>query len=507
MKRFYFLLIIVFSMTFSNAQNITDALRYSTEALNGTARFNAMSGAFGALGGDAAAMTINPAGSAIFSRSSGSASLSVVDKRNKASYFNTNTEASDANLKFNQAGFVFVMYNPNLGSTFNKFTFGINYISTQNYDEDLFIKGTSNSSIDDFFLEQAQGVPLNLLQLQSGESISSLYRYLGENYGVAEQNAFLGYQGFIINPVDPQNPGNTVYISNIAPGSFNQEYSSYSSGYSGKFTFNFATQINDKFSLGVNLNSNNISYRQSTYLFESNTNPGSIVNKVGFENNLSVYGWGFSAQFGAIAKVTEGLRLGITYDTPIWYDIYEETIQYLETQRTVGNSTLNAIVDPRIINVFYKYQLRTPWKISASTAYIFGKHGLISFDYNYKDYSFSKFSPTNDPAFSSANNNIKNELKGASSINVGGEYRYNQVSFRGGYIFEESPYKNKTIIEDLNGFSTGIGYNFGNYSLDFSYSRTQQEREQQLYSIGLTNTASIEAINNNYTLSIVYELN
>jgi len=507
MKRFNFLLIIVFSMTISNAQNISDAMRYSSEALNGTARFNAMSGAFGALGGDAAAMTINPAGSAIFLRSAGSASLSVVDKRNKASYFNTNTEASDTNLKFNQAGFIFVINNPKQESSFNKFTFGINYISTQNFDEDLFVKGTSNNSIDSFFLEQAQGIPLNLLQIQSGESISSLYRYLGETQGVAAQNAFLGYQGFIIEAIDPQNPGNTQYTSNIASGNFNQEYSSYSSGYSGKFTFNFATQINNRFSFGVNLNSNNINYRNTTYLFESNNNAGSLVNKVGFENILYTYGWGFSAQFGAIAKITEGLRLGITYDTPIWYDIYDETIQYLETQRIVDDITLNTVVDPRIVNVFYKYELRTPWKISGSAAYIFGKHGLISFDYNYKDYSFSKFSPTNDPAFYSENNKIKNKLKGASSIKIGGEYRLNQLSFRGGYLFEESPYKNKTTIDDLNGYSMGIGYNLGNYSLDFSYARTQQDRKQELYPIGLTNTAAIDAVNNNYTLSIVYEIN
>ena len=36
----------------SNAQNIDDVLRYSTDNLQGTARFQAMSGAFGALGGD-----------------------------------------------------------------------------------------------------------------------------------------------------------------------------------------------------------------------------------------------------------------------------------------------------------------------------------------------------------------------------------------------------------------------------------------------------------------------
>ena len=233
MKKFTFLFITVFSIAVIQAQNITDALRYSTEALNGTARFNALSGAFGALGGDASAMTINPAGSAVFLKSAGSASLSVVDKKNKATYFNTRTNTSDTNLKFNQAGFVFVINNLNLESSFNKFTFGINYISTQNHDEDLFVTGTGNTSIGEFFLAQAQGIPLDLLQLQSGESISSLYAYLGETEGVAAQNAFLGYQGFIIDPIDPDDPTNTMYFSNIAPGTFNQQYSYYTSGYNG----------------------------------------------------------------------------------------------------------------------------------------------------------------------------------------------------------------------------------------------------------------------------------
>ena len=33
-----------------SAQNLTDGLRYSMEGLNGTSRFNAMSGAFSSLG-------------------------------------------------------------------------------------------------------------------------------------------------------------------------------------------------------------------------------------------------------------------------------------------------------------------------------------------------------------------------------------------------------------------------------------------------------------------------
>ena len=505
MKRFYFLFITLISFSNIYSQGITDALRYSTETLNGTARFNAMSGAFGALGADVSSIAINPAGSAVFMKGAGSATLSVVDKRNKSNYFGTNTEASYTNLKFNQAGFVFASNNRNQGSIFTKFSGGFNYIATNNFDDDVFVAGTGNASIREFFLAQADGVPLDLLQLQGNETISSLYAYLGETQGVSTQNAFLGYQGFIIEPVD-DNPENTQYYSNIAPGSFNQKYFYSSGGYSGKYTFNFATEINNRFSLGINLNSNNFNYRQSTFLNETNNNQGSQVNYVGFENNLYAYGGGFSAQFGAIAKVTSSLRLGFTYDTPIWYNIYEETTQYLETSREVDGVTSNEYINPKIINVFQKYRLTTPWKIAASGAYIFGKRGLISFDYSYKDYSTTYFSTSYDSYFSTQNDIIKETLKGSSAIKVGGEYRINRLSLRGGYQYEESPYKNNATRGDITGFSGGFGFYLGNYTLDFSYARIQQKGELQLYEVGLTDKASIENIRNNFVFTIIYEI-
>lgn len=56
------------SITLSIAQETTtnDALRYATSNLTGTARFRGMSGAFGAVGGDLSAISVNPAGSAFF---------------------------------------------------------------------------------------------------------------------------------------------------------------------------------------------------------------------------------------------------------------------------------------------------------------------------------------------------------------------------------------------------------------------------------------------------------
>jgi hypothetical protein len=505
MKKISLILITLVSAVVVTAQNTTDGLRYSTEQNIGTARFTALSGAMGALGGDFSAISVNPAGGAVFLNSNLLLSTSLFDVENKAKYFNSTEKAFSDNITLNQLGGIFVINNSNEESAFKKFTIGVNYDTTKSFDNELYISGIGNNSIGSFFLEQAQGIPLSFLQLQSGESISDLYQYLGGSEGSIAQNAFLGYQGFIFDPVDPNNPSNTAYVSNIASGSFNQEYAYLSQGYNSKFSINFATQITDKYFLGININTHTINFDQSSFLLENNSNPGSIVNRIGFENNLSVNGAGISAQIGAIAKIANNFRLGLSLDSPTWYQISEETSQYLESRRFFDGQTINEYIDPNIINVYEDYTLRTPAKVTASAAYIFGQSGLISFDYSYKDYSSIEFSQINDSyndSFNDLNNTIDNTLKGTSIFKAGAEYRIYQLSLRGGFHYEESPYQNSEIVGDLTGFSLGAGYNFGRYTFDLAYSRSEQERNQQLYSVGLTDVANINTIYSNFILSL-----
>ena len=62
------------------SQNINDALNYADNSYQGTARFNSMSGAFGALGGDISSIAVNPAGSAILNNGSFSLSFGSDNK-------------------------------------------------------------------------------------------------------------------------------------------------------------------------------------------------------------------------------------------------------------------------------------------------------------------------------------------------------------------------------------------------------------------------------------------
>ena len=111
MKKVFILFIGVLTMSVSNSQNINDVVRYSTENLNGTARFKAMSGAFGALGGDFSAFSINPSGSAVFATSEVAISLSNYNNDNNVSYFGTVANRNESEFDLNQAGIVFVFNN------------------------------------------------------------------------------------------------------------------------------------------------------------------------------------------------------------------------------------------------------------------------------------------------------------------------------------------------------------------------------------------------------------
>jgi len=208
MKKYILILFVGFSFSVAQSQEITDAVRYAQDNLNGTARFRAMSGAFGALGGDLSSINVNPAGSAVFSNNQIAATLSNYNTKNNSNYFGTNTSEKENSFDLNQAGGVFVFKNQNTNSDWKKFSVAVNYENTNNFDNSLFSAGTNpTKSVADYFLYYANGVPLDVVKN---------FNYKDLSHG--EQQAFLGYQGYIINPVNENDLNNTQYTSNVRPG-------------------------------------------------------------------------------------------------------------------------------------------------------------------------------------------------------------------------------------------------------------------------------------------------
>ncbi len=514
MKRIFLFLILQSFVLIGFAQDITDAVRYSFNNIQGTARFKALGGAFGALGGDLSAVNTNPAGSAIFSKSFFSGTLGNKKFENNTVYSNSSVANNDSHFGFDQLGAAFVFNNTNRNSKVNKLVLSLVYDRMQSHDNSFNAGGTSSQSIDRYFLANAQGLALNTISAYPGETLTQAYNYIGSDYGYSNQQAFLGYEGFIIEP-DSYDDNNTVYHSNIAAGSFDQSFSYVTGGYNGKLGINLAMQYGDKLYLGLNLNAHSIDYRRSTYLREFNNNEGSLINSVEFSNDLSVTGGGFSFQLGGIYKVNPTLRVGFTYDSPTWYTISEESAQSLFTKSTDGivfddgNVDYSFSVNPNSVNIYPDYRLETPGKLTGSAALVLGKIGLISFEYSRKDFSSTKFRPVKDNYFATQNTIISNALTSSQTYRLGSELRFERISVRGGYSIIESPYLNKAIMDDTSTLSLGLGYNFGNTRLDLSYSTFDQNRTNQLYMVGaedIAPLAKVSGAHNNILLTLGFSL-
>jgi long-subunit fatty acid transport protein len=481
------------------AQDFNDAYRFSRQELTGTARFIGMSGAFGALGGDLSSLRINPAGSAVFIDNKVAFTIEQNFNgltTNFGTLSSQTRDVNESNFDLTQAGMVFVYNNNNEQATVNKLTFGISYDRTFNHDARFSAAGETSETIGDYFVDRANGIEVTNF-IPNNQSFTGLYGDLGRQFGFAAQEAYLAYETFLIDPLAQDN---ATYLANVNSNTFTNDMLTRESGLNGQLSFNLGSQLMKKLYLGMNLNFHFVNYDRFSSYLETNNGSGDIT-EIYYENDLRTRGTGFSFQLGAIYKPIQQVRLGLAYQSPTWFTIEDEIAQGLEIFSQSQNGFVSAFPDSIIL--FPSYNFRTPGKATFSLAYIIGKSGILSADYSYQDFSNQEFTST---GFQNQNANIDALFQATNNFNLGGEYRYGKISFRGGYHFAESPYTDGLIIGDTNGFSLGLGYNFGNSTLDFAWRRTYLERNDGFVQTGLVNRAFVENTINNLVLSLTFNL-
>lgn len=480
------------------AQDAFDAMRFANTQQFGTARFAALGGAMGALGGDFSAINVNPAGSAVFNHNQVGGTMAFANTNNKTNFFGGAVNKTETNFNIDQAGGVWVFTDTESKSV-DKITFGINYEKTNDFNNNIATSGINpQNSIANYFLSYANGVSLNTITNNDFENLN--YR---------EQQAYLGYEGFLINPVSGSN---NQYQSNLSgTQNFRQQNSVQSLGYNGKLNFNMGASVNKKYFFGINLNAHFVDFTRSSLFIEdyrgtANHNTASGVQSVRFSNDLYTYGNGYSVQIGAIAKVTESFRVGASYDSPTWYNLNDELLQTLQIGCVdCGTRPNQFFADPDVKMIYPTYQLRTPGKTTASLAYIFGKKGLVSFDVSNRNFNNSRFGPQND--YTKTNSEIQNTFRSNTmEYRLGAEYRIKQVSLRGGYRFEQSPYKDNITIGDLSSYSGGLGYSFGDIKLDMAYVMMRRSSQFQAFSQGLIDRANVANTFKNFVITLLFDM-
>ena len=497
-----------------NAQGLNDALRYSQTSLSGSARFNALSGAFGALGGELSAVSINPAASSVFLFSELSVTANTFNKEITSSYFGNKKINSFNDIDLSQAGIVLVLKDEG-SSKWSKISFGFNYQINTNFENNLVARGNNSkkNGIDQYFLYHAKNRNLNDISQINGESFREAFVNIGEqsNLGYSAQQALFGYEGYVINPDFSEDsngssdPLNTVtnYTSNAIPfnNGFYHEYFLNSFGINRLYTFNVSGSYKDKIFFGLNINSHRFDFTEKIDFYESNYTPESGIKALRFNNYLTSFGEGGSFQIGSIYKLNNRMRLGLVINSPIYYTINESLSQFLVTDLDNNPNNEELILDPETEMFFPEHRLNTAGSIRGSFAYIINSKGLISFDFTRKNYSKIRYRPGgNNYLETNLNNQIRTELKSNNIIQIGGEIRISPlISLRAGYLTESS--SSKLFDNSIANFSLGFGYSFSYGILDFSYQNTRYNNLRPMFNEGFTDSIGLSTVRNNFILT------
>jgi len=161
----------------------------------------------------------------------------------------------------------------------------------------------------------------------------------------------------------------------------------------------------------------------------------------------------------------------------------------------------------------YDYEIETPMKAILSGAYVIGKSGLISIDYEIVDYSNAKLKNGSDGYdYIEQNQTIQNAYKTVGNLHIGGEYRVSKsLSLRAGYENYPSVYKSSYLntpnINSNTSYSTvsgGLGFRQGNVFFDAAVKHSISDENLKLYP-GSPEMAKYATTQNNVIFTIGYK--
>ena len=463
-KLTFALILILPSLGF--AQNEVDALRYSQNTTLGTARFSAMGGAFGSLGGDMSSLHFNPAGIGIYRSSEMTFTPTLIMNNTNSDHFGTMSRATKASLKLTNIGIVLANVKSE-GAGWEATQIGFTYRKSNHFSNRLNISGINpSSSLLQSYTNSIQG-------LSSSE--------IGSNYGFG---AGLAWNTYLINPIDTIDT--TTYTAIASNGGTNQEKFILKKGGVNDFSLTIGANYRNKVFIGGSMGFPYVNYKEEATHTETDIND-TIPYFSSFTLNeaFHTYGTGINIKLGVIIKPVDWLRIGGAFHSPTYFKLTDQynssmsaefdSIPEFSTQ-TALSYTSNS---PEGV---FDYSIATPMRLMSSMSCIIGKKGLISVDYEWADYSSALLESSNY-GFTAANSAINSKYTGASTLRVGTEWRLLPFSFRAGYVSEESPYANLGKSGSKQSYSCGFGIREQYFFLDLAYVFTTTDEEYYLYNL------------------------
>ena len=454
------------------AQSETDVLRYSQTFMKGSARFTAMGGAFGALGGDMSSFMINPAGVGVYRSSEFSFSTGISNSNQKIDYRGTRSFDGHTSVNIGNAGVVLNFFNkPDNG--LRNFNLGIAYNRVNDFNQNTFLTGINkDNSITDYFAESTYGIKRS--ELLSERPFDSNLPW----------NSILAWKTYLIDPLN-ETDGNIEYRSPLKQDDvvFQDQWEEIR-GFNDVVNIAFGGNVMDVVYVGGSLNVTNVNYHSSkTYHEQAAEGNQSSFNELNFDEIYNAYGTGVSLGLGVILKPVQFLRVGVAYQSPTWNSIDEDYSAYMNSKFIIPNESGFAEYDTPI-NTF-SYRISSPQRLTGSLGFVLGNVGIISADVDWVNYAGMRIHGSNSyrKLFSDINNAVENSYRNTVNARLGGELKLDKFALRAGYQYYQNPYKKDFINSDnaTNVYSAGFGYRTRSFFFDFAYSLMTMKNGYSLY--------------------------
>lgn len=483
MKRHVILLFLLASAV-AQAQQASDAIRYSFLIPGGTARFTAVGGSMSALGADFSTLSTNPAGLANYRKNELVVTPSLRFNNTDAALNNSipwNEDRTTFNI--DNAGLVF--HSRPRDTTWRTFNFGIGVNRQNDFNQEIYYQGAAPGTILNGWFAEANS------EFNSGVDPEDFYPF----------TSGLAYDAEAIYFIDDQLTYDFEGNENAVT---DRTHFVQVEGGMNEMVMSMAANYRDRLSMGLTFGVPFINYRLNATYTESN--PDTIVpyfRDLAYTDYLRTEGVGFNFKVGLIYRVTQALRLGGAFHSPTWYgmtDTYDNTLTYNYFDGTGFNngfaqSPLGA----------FDYKLRTPWRASGSIGVVVKKNGFLSAEVEWVDYSSSEFDLTYTIATPETvnlerelNNEISRNYRTAVNIKVGGELALDQLRLRAGVNMLGNP--NEGDSDYRMAYTGGIGYRMRAFYADLAYRYMQNDGTVTAYS-GAPAAATVSN-NNDFMLTL-----
>jgi hypothetical protein len=472
-KTFLLIVAAIFSIAVF-AQNEVDALRYSLINYGGTARFSGMSGAYGAVGADFTSLSQNPAGIGLY-RKSEFTITPVVSSNNTTSNYLGQSNYNNRNTGYlGNVGFVYSQPMNGMAGPLVQVQFGFGVNQMTRFSNRMTISGFNNDN--SLLTTYVDDVNYSGAQLSAWDDFST---------GLAYDVNLIFYDST-----------NMRWAADMEYGGMQQTKMVETSGSTNETVLSAGANIGNKLFLGITFAFPYIRYEEtSTYTEDDTENLNSYFESFNRYEYLSTRGSGFNFKAGLIYMPVEFIRIGgAVHTTTNYYNMSDSYHASMSSYFAGGEHWADDSPDG-----FYDYELKTPLRAIGSIAFILGKYGLISADYEYIDYSDANLSAY-DYSFSSENSAIHTEYTSANNFRFGAELKAGIASLRGGYSIYGTPFRGSGNYGERTGFSFGAGIRDKDYFVDFAYNHSTADVNYYLYSIAPASYNQVKY--NSYSLTL-----